>query len=233
MYDTTNQLLKVWNGSASTAIDTSLQTAAQDFIERGVNKGMGWLGPGNANSTYADGNLVGAGFEIVEVSTAAMTTNDAGGWLHTTGTTNSSTTGFNGAGLVAANDWTLVWRGSIPSAANQTVSIGATSVGVFGDNNNRIAFRVSGTGNVIGVCDNGASETTRDTGADGSTEMTLRIEVREGGTIVRFYKNDVQVGAEVTDNIYTSALDIAVGITNANSANVNMTTYDATYWREV
>ena len=108
----------------------------------------------------------------------------------------------------------------------------------FADANGLIAFRVSATGTLQGVCDSAGTETTRDTSftPDGTTEMTLRIEVRSGGTIVRFFRDNVQVGADVTTNIPASLAAVMVcGIDNgASGANRTITaTFDWFGWREV
>ena len=225
-----------------TPTGASLESDAQTFVETSGYKQFFSLGPpvnGNANA-YANGALVGLGFAITKDATtasiAAETTTgvDYGAWKFATGATASEDAGVTGPLTEYKNDWTLVWRGRIPSAANQTIVIGSIASGLlFADANNFIGFRVLGTGNVVGVVDSAGTETTRDTSATGATEMTLRIEVRSGGTIVRFYKNNAQIGADVTTNIpTTNSMRIACGV-QTSSTDVNFFTHDLFGWREV
>jgi hypothetical protein len=224
-----------YDGAAWVA-SVALNAAAQDFVEGGEYKAFHALGspsPGTpAGSTY-----IGMGFQVRASGSPGTVSPESdaglrGAWRHSTGATSTSDAGFQSGGMTASEDWTLVWRGVIPNEADRTVFIGRKSTGNFQDNNDLIAFRVDGTGNVVGVCDNGGTETTRDTGANGATELTLRIEVREGGTVVRFFKNGVQVGADVTTNIPTGALGAACGIANSTTADKRMQTYDLFGWRE-
>lgn len=236
MYDTTAAVLKVWNGSAS-KLANPLPNIIQDFVEGGVNKGFIALGPASAAGSYADGDHVGLGFIVQEDVTSAVVgstgTPNLGAWTFGTGSTSGEDAGVIGPYRAAANDWTLVWRGNIPSAASQTIFIGCrTTGGTFADENSIIGFRVSGTGNIFGVCDSGGTETTRDAGATGATECTLRIEVRAAGTIVRFYKDNVQIGADVTTNIPTGTLITAAGIVNSTTADKTMFTHDLYGWME-
>ncbi len=149
-----------------------------------------------------------------------------------TDTANNDLAAMRGPYLISTADWTMVWRGKIPSAASQTIIIGCTTNGTPADQNGIIAIRVSGTGNVIGVVDNAGTETTRDTSATGVTELTLRIEARSGGTIVRFYKNNVQIGADVTTNIPSGVMLSICGISTQTTALKSFTTWDFYGWRE-
>ena len=90
-------------------------------------------------------------------------------------------------------------------------------------------------GEIVGVVDNSGSETTRASGVtpDGATEHTLRIEVREAGTIVRFYLDNAQVGADVTTNIPTGVLYALCGLRNNTASSVTMNTADWFGWREI
>ena len=164
----------------------------------------------------------------------------AGAWLCSTSTTNASDAGFVGPAVAAvAKDWTMVWRGILASGTLQNVVIGAqASSSDFADANGLIAFRVSATGTLQGVCDSAGTETTRDTSftPDGTTEMTLRIEVRSGGSIVRFFRDNVLVGADVTTNIpATAAQHMVCGVDNgASGADRTIpATFDWFGWREV
>jgi hypothetical protein len=228
-----------YNGAAWVAAGgtTSLNAAALAFVEGGVHKAFHGLGAASAKTTFADATRTGMGYEVLIANTGTVRSSEfgdaqIGAWKFQTDTTSASMAGVLGTRFEAASDWTLVWRGVIEASADQTVMIGFKGTQNFADNNDIIAFRVLGTGNVVGVCDNSGTETTRDTGADGATEMTLRIEVREGGTVVRFFKNDVQVGADVTTNINANAATLVCGITNSTTANKRMWTYDLFGWRE-
>src|SRR5690606_16195371 len=126
--------------------------------------------------------------------------------------------GVLGPRVFYQNDATLSCRVAIPAGTNQTALFGFIRGTSYTDQNDLIAFRVTGAGNVIGVCDSGGTETTRDTGATGATEASYRIEIRENGTIVRFYKDGVQVGADVTTNIPTdTGIRVGAGITVSSS----------------
>lgn len=219
-------------------IATSLPASAQQFVENSGYKGFFALGAPTHAGTYASGDKIGLGFIVVEDGTTAdlsadVSATDHGSWLLATGATNNEDVGFSGPPLYYTSDWTMVARVRIPSAASQSVFIGAKGNANFADENNVIGFRISGTGNIIGVCDSGGTETTRDTGATGATECTLRIEVRANGTIVRFYKNNAQIGADVTTNIPTSsALGLRCGIQANTAANKTMFVFDLYGWRE-
>lgn len=215
----------------------------QNLIEQAVTKGLGILGAAT-NATLATADQVGAGFVVVLGATGAISCDASGtnaihgAWRHDTGATSGSQCAFVGSYMETVGDYTLVWRGVLTSAASQTQFIGfhAFTGNYVADENNIIGFRVSATGTIVGVCDAAGTETTRDTTVtpDGATECSLRVEVRSGGTIVRFYRNNVQVGADVTTNIPagTTNMNPAVGIQNSAAASKVMYTYDAAYWRE-
>lgn len=215
-----------------------LENAVQKFVEGGAYKGFFALGAPQPYVAFANNDLVGLGFAAKESATsgavlAASSTGDEGTWQFQSGTTSGESAGVVGPYADPQNDVTLVWRGKIPSAVSQVAFVGFKTSADFTDENGIIAFRVSGTGNVFGVCDSGGTETTRDTGATGATEMTLRIEIRSGGSLVRFFKNNAQVGADVTTNIPTGLLITDVGILNSTTANKTMYTADCFGWREV
>lgn len=235
MYDTTADELKVWDGSASAPV-TKLPNIIQQFVETSGQKGFFALGA-PANLAYTTGLWVGAGFStLISATSGAITgtgTVNVGSWQFSTGATSGEFGLVSGPLLDDAQDWTMVWRGVIPSAASQEWFFGAKTNASAADENNIIAFRVSGTGNIFGVCDSSGTETTRDSGATGATECTLRIEVRSAGTIVRFYRNNVQIGADVTTNIPTGNLIAVNGIRNTTTADKVSYTYDLYGWREV
>jgi len=220
--------------------DGTISGAAQAFVEAGVHKGFAALGSPTGAHTYADDDLIGMGFVVQETNSGSVTTTTSGAlsgtWTFSTSTTGSSDAGVFGPSYLYTADWTLVWRGILPTnAALLAAFIGCKANANFADENNVIAFRVLTTGNIFGVCDSGGTETTRDTGVtpDGSTEHTLRIEVRSAGTIVRFYLDDVQVGADVTTNIPTASLTACIGLQNNTTTDVTMRTSDAYCWREI
>lgn len=214
----------IGGASAPAWADRGLAAEAIEFVERGTYRAFSMLGPPSVRSgavPYADSVAYGPGWAGYVSGTGASAQADVAGgathgqWLFTTGATSGNEAGVIGPSCIAARDWTLVFRGSIPSAANQEWFLGAKGTN-FGDANDLIAFRVTNTGNVIGVCDSGGTETPRDSGGTGATEATWRIEVRDGGTIVRFYKNNAQIGADVTTNIPTSSRSLVAGMrTNA------------------
>jgi hypothetical protein len=213
---------------------SSVEEAFIDFVEGGRHKGFFALGAPRAIA-YTDGLWVGMGFTVELSGTSGAVSGGAqvpGAWHFNTGATSGEFGMVVGPFLAASQDWTLVWRGSVPSAASQTWFFGAKTSDSVTDENGIIAFRISDTGNIIGVCDSGGTETTRDSGATGATECTLRIEVRAGGTIVRFFRNNVQIGADVTTNIPTGSLFAVNGIRNSTTAEKVAYTYDLFGWRE-
>lgn len=230
------QVLKVNSGLDGYDFgDADLAGAAKTFVEAGTGKAFFGLGAAQALNAYASLDLVGMGTRIHAPGTSAAATASSvirGGWTFTTGTSSTGRSGAYGPQFAAADDWTMVWRGAIPATADATRLIGCIPATDFVDANNLIAFRVTGTGNVVGVCDSGGTETTRDSGGTGATECTLRIEVREGGTVVRFYKDNAQIGADVTTNIPTGTLYTANGVRNTSTTSRDMHTADWFGWRE-
>jgi hypothetical protein len=150
----------------------------------------------------------------------------------------SSNTGANallqGPGRTSAQDWTLCARVKMAAGVTRTMIIGCKANITAVDENGMIAFRVQNTGNIIGVCDNAGTETARDSGVTIATERALRIEVRSGGTIVRFYVDGVQVGADVTTNIPTTTnLKTIVGHSVQDNLGVTAYVWDVSGWCEV
>lgn len=210
-----------------------LNTSVQLFVEGSGRKGFF----GGAASAAATVTAYGLATKVFGLNNSSCAPDGAAGkegsFLLQTDSNSGDYEVVQGTQLISTADWTMVWRGDIVSAASKTAIIGLAPNGTPLDQNGIIAFRVSGTGNIIGVCDNGGTETTRDTGATGATECTLRIEVREGGTIVRFYKDNVQVGADVTTNIPTAAGYVIAGVSTQAVASKTMTLWDFYGWREV
>ena len=219
---------------------STIDYMAEQFVRGGAHKQFAVLGPPSAGHTYATGELVGAGWAVLEDATSAAAsattsgTTDQGAWTLSTGATSGEDVGFIGPAVSYTSDWTLTGRVRIPSAASQTFFFGAKPNLNFGDENNLIGFWVSGTGNVIGKVDSGGTETERDSSATGATECVLEVRVRSAGTIVRFFKDGVQVGADVTTNIPTTATMYAVcGIVNGTTADKVAYVHDLFFKREV
>lgn len=224
--------------SAPAWSDRGIQAEAREFIERGTYKSFALLGAcPYGNSNIADNEAIGLGFKTyintgtIQPETTSGT--DEGSWRVTTqGSSGSEDVGFLGPRFSVARDWTFSARVKVGSLASQNwfMAFGSRN---FADHSNVIGFRIAGTGNLIGVCDSGGTETTRDSGANGNSEMLLRIEVRSGGTIVRFYKNGSQIGADVTTNIPTGQLSAILGIRSGVAQTALFNAWDACIYQEV
>ena len=182
--------------------------------------GIGWYGTASgANPNYYGQTLDGS---LQQMDTSA---------------TISSYIIAHGCSMYASYDPTLIFRGCIPDEANRDIFIGfsADAALVVAAANNRIGFQIASSGNIIGVSDSGGTETQRDTGAvpsGGTTLVTLKVVISDGGTIVRFYKDGTQVGADVTTNIPSARLWPMVGIANTAAALKYMRFQGIAYWRE-
>lgn len=220
-------------------VDAALNAIAQNFVEASQYKGFfAMLAP--AGITYSTGGTstysLGSFLPSAAGASSAVSggTTNPGSLTFTTGAGSAAEQAYLiGPRVAVSGDFTLVFRGILPSASSQTLFVGLKTNPGATDENNLIAFRVSGTGNIVGVCDNAGTETQRDSGATGATECTLRIEIRSGGTIVRFYRNNVQIGADVTTNIPTGTLYTIIGTLNGTAADRPMYAYDIYGWREV
>ncbi len=247
-----NTLARIAIGSAAQVLTVSggvpawsapstgtLTSLIQSFVEDGVYKALSSLGTGHYTILYSENDKIGLGFRVVKNGSASIIGSDPtalGGWLLTTGSTAGSTAGFFAQGFRSTDDWTMVGRVALNTAAAQSVIFGVSLTSNFDvTQNGIIGFRVSNTGTLVAVCDSGGTETTRDTGfTPNGAEQSLRIEVRSGGTIVRFYRNGTQVGADVTTNIMTGDGIVQVGMTNLLSASSSsMKVFDVFAWREV
>ena len=229
--------LYLWDGTAWVTA-TSLTQAHQGFIEELKHMCLIVVGA-RTNTMGATGRAAGIGAETLASGTGSINTSVLmrGGWLFSTGGTTAGSAGVRGPlNIAGAHDWTFGAKVILDSNANQNFLMGLTGAGgVFADQNDMIVFRVSGAGNIIGVCDNGGAETTRDSGItpDGATARTLRIEVRSGGTVVRFYVDNAQIGADVTVNIPAVGTHIAgCGITNTDNVDRNFDMAAWIGWRE-
>ena len=197
--------------------------AVQEFVEGQVASLYHY---GGGVSSAGSGTLIGLGFVTVRSGTstfaAAPHANLPGGTQMTVRAVDDDS-GLRGSGyLAAADDWVIgcrIKQGA--SAAKQDFFLGLkASVTAFSSKeNNLVGIRLSGTGNYIGVSDSGGNETTRDTSNNDTSEHTLRIEISGGGTIVRFFFDDSQVGADVTTNIPPRTdLVLACGVTGSDDA---------------
>lgn len=242
VWDSDDDVLTIGDGASRKTFYpgvASIESTAQTFVETSGYRSFWFSGPPATNADYASNTTVGLGCQALAAGSATLneaTTVLPGGWLHTTDTTSGTDCGFMGPRIPPTVDWTMVWRGVLVSAASQNVFIGANHTAIdFQDGNNIIGFRIAATGTIQGVCDNAGTETTRDSGItpDGATQHTLRIEVRSGGTIVRFYIDNAQIGADVTTNISASALYASCGIVTLTTAAKVMYTADWGGWMEV
>lgn len=197
-----------------------LAIGSQRFVEA-IHSGYFALGNMSATATYANNTPVGMGFGVSLTGSGTISQASAFGWVFSTAATQNSDSGVVGPKVALAPTWTLSGRIVLDALStfqtnDNALFGGITTSGSFDDQNDIIAFRQNGTGNIVGVCDSGGTETTRDSGVTGA--HNLRIEVRSGGAIVRFIVDDVQVGDDVTTNIPTGTLEISAGLTNGSAA---------------
>lgn len=195
------------------------------------NRSIGWLGPAAISGSLNSGGLsfpIGLGFYLPNGSANNYVSSGSGKWTIVSTTADSYIAGRN---FVVTEDITFVCRVTITSQANQVIFIGGAAVIGAADANDRIGFRIAGTGNIIAFCDNGGTETTRDSGAAPTGTQVLKIVISAGGTIVRFYIDDVQVGADVTTNIYASTLLLIMDF-DSSSGLLSMDVHDAAYWED-
>lgn len=204
-------------------------------------KGLWWVSGGNDALGSSAGVATGGGSPGLGVAAITGTTGivgaaagtDSGAFLMATGITSGSRAQLTGPNQVITSDYTVFCRFKAPASANQTIVVGQTTNQTPTDQNGLIGFRVSGAGNVFGVVDNAGTETTRDMGASAATEAVYHYVVSAGGTIVRFYKNNVQVGADVTTNIPALTTGVIAGISTQTTADKSMTLYEFGGYREV
>lgn len=233
--DATAKIDKRIPASASAA----LSSAAQTFIDGDTKKAFFALGPAPGLISVATGAPIGLGFTVFETGSAAVSSGYAtdGSWQMVAGTSSGDDAGFYGPKVTVAQDPVMIGRIPWPTgganAANRVFGFIGASTG-FNDGNDSIGFRAIQTGNIIGFCDSGGTETTRDTGvAPDGTEYDLEIRVTTGGTIVQFFKDGVQVGADVTTNIPTGTLYTAIGAVAAGASGSTMAAIDVFGWRDV
>lgn len=180
------------------------------------------LGPMAGLGSYADDERVGLGWTIVLSGSGNTLAASTGvGWHFRTSGTQNSDAGAVGPSYGPVEDWTFDTHANlelITMVASDIVLVGGiTSIDSFDDQNNIIAFRISGTGNIFAVTDDGGTETATDTGISGVGVKDLRILVRGGGTTVLFFIGGV-LKATHTTNIPSGVLRMAIGLTNAGAA---------------
>lgn len=180
------------------------------------------LGPMSGGHTYATADLVGQGWAVVLTGSGdVVEAGSAVGWQLDSGTTQNSDVGLVGPTISLIQDWTFVASGELEDTAMVAADIvlcgGIGSATSFDDQNNLIAFRISGTGNIFAVTDDAGTETATDTGISGNAQHTFRIEVRDTGATVRFYIDNVLVATHTT-NIPSAFTFLAIGMTNAGAA---------------
>ena len=224
--------------TATAAADT-LQSVLEAFVEDGTKKCIYFMG-GASETTHATAVEVGIGFKTVSADSGDDIKPSAvilGGWAAST----------NGAGqaLIRSNpamamdqDWTIVcrvaWADPPTNAIGYIVGIGIGDISPTV--NGTMGWRMAPGGYYIGFVDEGGTETTRDSGtAGGATERTLRIEISGGGTTVKFFFNDSQVGADVTTNIPTgTSLYLGAASQGGSAASpVTADFADLYAWRDV
>ena len=227
------------SGGILTGAALPLHTILAYLIQSSGQQSFAALGPPvNVASTYATNTFVGNGFQTKHSGGAgAAIVSDSGtaAWSLSTGTAGSGAlAGFNGPMAKASRDWTFTGRFYFSSASNMSFVLGAkTTVASFADENGLIGFRVAGTGNMFFVSDSGGTETTRDSGATKAGGWhTFEVRSRSGGTILQGLIDNVQIGADITDNIPTGSLNIAAGVQTTDGSNKACYLVDLHYWEE-
>ena len=183
------------------------------------------LGAAPNSATFANGAQVGIGYSYEFTGTGSAA--DGAFFLEThsfaTGGTQNSDSGVSGAltdeilllrliALIFFDTNTVFQAGD-----NALVGYGPV-VNDFSDQNDILAFRKNGTGNVFGVADNGGAETTRDTGSSSTgTPLIVGIRVLAAST-AQFLLNGALLGADVTTNVHTGNLTHIAGLTNISAA---------------
>lgn len=221
------QVLETNSGATAPAwANRNVGKAIQGFVEGGFGALYILGGSTNALINFADDDHVGVGLSVVEQGTATVTQADnseLSGGFDLFVTASGDDAGFLGtAGAAAADDWVVGCRvAQFGSAAGQEFFMGLHDVGVDfdGTNNGLIGWRLSDTGNYIGVSDNGGSESVVDSSNNDTSVHTLRMEISGGGATIEFFFDNVLIGAAITTNIPSStALDLVCGVTGTDAA---------------
>lgn len=215
----------------------NLDEVLRDWVEDNAFKCVYMLGA--AYGTVALDAMVGLGVRRKPTNgTFEQSALIRGGWIGTTAAGAGDEIHVQGgqAGLDAAADWHLIARVLLPNEASRNFVFGLTDNNDPADVNNMIAWTVSGQGNYIGKCDNAGVETLRDTAvaATDAVEHRFRIEISANGTIVKFFFDNAQVGADVTTNIPTStAMYLMCGVKTSAAAAKSFHIADMVGFREV
>lgn len=203
----------------------TLESLTRGFIQDGAYQSFFWV-----SSTYSqsvNNTPVGLGVVTFLDSSAGLITTVNGYTTAATGASSGNDAGVLGQRIPGGRGFVISATLVANNVASQSVFMGASAGSDFLDTNaNLMGFRVNGTGNYIGVCDSGGTETTRDTSVvpDGSTFQ--RLTVRRSGSTVQFFRNGAQVGADVTSNLTSSNMIAMLGIQTTTSASKNVSYFD-------
>jgi hypothetical protein len=238
VYDTTAGALKLHDGSSEVTFPSSLVQLVRLLVEDDAYKAVAFAGAASGDTTYADASRVGTGFTAFISGSSTLTGVGKRGFFEAKSNAATGDAGLMGPNFAAADDPEFTCR-FLPSAAGANITLMAgplVDTASFSDTNDIITFRTLASGTIIGVCDSGGTETTRDTSQtpDGSTEHRLRVLVHTGGTVVEFYRNGTQVGADVTTNITADTAEVAgVGMRSAGATAHDSLFSDVSARREV
>ena len=213
-----------WKETVAQPGSTRLDQAVSNFVKSGRGSLHLVGASGVQSAALADNDLVGLGTEILMHGTGTVTgaaNAEMPGAFQLFVTASGDDAGFYMTNqLLPANDWVIGCRVKMnASASGQTFFLGLHDSPVnFTDNNNILGWRVVNTGNYIGVCDNGGTESTVDSSNNDTNEHVLEIRISGGGASVGFYFDGTQVGSEVTSNISTTAAIMMCGLTGTDAA---------------
>lgn len=199
----------------------TIQGLLRSFVDNGTFQTW-WAVTDLANFSTTTATLVGVGCYTVLDAAGSMAHNTTSGLTDTTtGGTNGNDAGIGGVACPANRGFVASATLIATSAASQNVIMGmATSAAAqFADANNVVGIRVNGTGNYFGVSDSGGTETTRDTSVlpDGSTKQRFTVR-KASNSLVQFFRNNSQIGADVTTNIPTTLMFAVCGIETLTNA---------------
>ena len=224
--------------AAAASTTTTLETALKNAINDNVSMAFYALGPAdNVNITASDVR-VGWGFASflpAGTGTISPSTLMRGGW-RMAGDDPTGWIGFRTAKqLGVGQDWIITARVRV-EGVNGRFFLGLTD-SVVADpqtNNDCIGLRESANAAFEFVCDSAGTETVRAT-ADlpGAADHRVRIEISANGTVVKFFWDGTQVGADVTTNIPTmNTMTLTVGARDGG-VNTFQSVSDLFAWREI
>jgi hypothetical protein len=233
VYGTTGAGVKGWKADPGGALDA----AAKSFINDNLAKAFYALGPAATPNITTSDVRVGLGFasRIDTTGTLEPSTVMRGGWRLTSSDPGGAALRTSNV-LGAAEDWIITARVRV-SDASLRFSVGlGTAFPDPSQSNDYIGFRIIDPNlpEFVGVCDSAGVETVRSTGTQvGAADHRLRIEISGNGTVVKFFFDGVQVGADVTTNIPTTTA-MAIHVFNRSStAGHAVHISDLFAWREV